>query len=283
MLPQSSSFHKTHSREAVPNNLLILKKSAPPTPNYDIFIEEVAEIGYELNKKNTPYKYKKNKSEYVLDVNGKPILHNDLYEVSERLKGNGNRQVLQTSLLDETCVLDISRYLNNYTNIVANASGKNAIRDLLEENYTCTFQKHNENEYTYIDIKEINTPLHNGKTMLGHALPSRAKYRVKKHDILVSRLKGNIAFTVIVEDNENLVCTNGVCVLRPKDTESMLILFAGLLSPEFRIQHQSLTTGSIMESISDDDVKNIIMPSVVEKGRYQRILYSIRILQTELY
>jgi hypothetical protein len=165
---------------------------------------------------------------------------------------------------------------------VSDTDGKVSIRDLLEDGYTCTFKKEDSKEYIYLDIKEINTPLHNGKKLLGYELPSRAKNLVKKNDILVSRLKGDISFTVIMEDDENIVSTNGVCVLRPKDTDSMMILFAGLFSPEFKIQHASRTTGSIMETIPEEDVKNIVVSSRIDVARVQRILDSVSVLLKEL-
>ena len=293
-LPQNT-FKR--SGTGVSTNILIVSKSKPPA-DYDIFIEEVNEIGYELKKKNTPYKYKKDQKEYILDQGGKPILDNDLPGVLERLRtfatknkikgiskpkqADTSYQVFNTQALNDTRILDISRYLSDYTGVVADSDGKVAIRDLLEEDYTCIFQKQDDTEYVYLDIKEINTPLHNGKKLLGHALPSRAKYLVKKNDLLVSRLKGSISFTVIMEDDDNIVCTNGVCVLRPKDTESMLILFAGLFSSDFKIQHQSRTTGSIMETITEEDLKNIMISTEIDTARFQRILDSVSVLQTEL-
>ena len=293
-LPQNT-FKR--SGTGVSTNILIVSKSKPTAP-YDIFIEEVSEIGYELNKKHTPYKYRKNKSAYILDSRGNPILQNDLPSAMERLKTfakrnaipniakpttpDTNYQTFNTQALDDTRILDISRYLRGYVGLVTDTAGKCSIRDLLEADYKCVFRKDNDREYVYLDIKEINTPLYNGKKLLGHALPSRAKYQVKKHDVLVSRLKGDITFTVILEDRENLVCTNGVCVLRPKDADAMLTLFASLFSSEFKVQHKALTTGSIMESISDDDMKNIVIPSELDRPRYERILASIAVLQTEL-
>lgn len=293
-LPQNT-FKR--SGTGVSTNILIVSKSKPPA-SYDIFIEEVTEIGYELNKKNTPYKYRKNKSEYILDDNQRPTLQNDLTSVLERLKtfatqhkipniappavSDTTYQIFNTRSLDEMYVLDISRYLRSYTGVVGNTLGKVAIRDLLVPTYSCAFAREEDKEYVYLDIKEINTPLHNGKKLAGHALPSRAKYRVQANDILVSRLKGSIAFSVILEDKDNLVCTNGLCVLRPKDAESLIILFAGLFSPEFKIQHKSLATGSIMESISDEDMKNIVLSTSVDEDKYQRVLDSVRVLQTEL-
>jgi len=294
-LPQKSF---SRSGTGVSTSILVLSKTKC-AESYSIFIDEVVDIGYELNKKNTPYKYKKDKTEYVLDTKGEPILQNDLYEVRARFESFAadNRipnffirpgtikcayQVLNTSILDEKYILDISRYLNTYKDILENSDDKEDIRHYLEEDYTCSFKKINDTEYTYLDIKEINTPLYNGKKLYGHELPGRAKYLLKKNDIIVSRLKGNIAFTVILEDKKNLVCTNGVCVLRPKDEDAMLTIFANLFSAEFKVQHQSLTTGSIMETLSDEDIKNIIIDSDINEGKYRKILDSIKIIQEEL-
>lgn len=293
-LPQNT-FKR--SGTGVSTNILIVSKSTPP-PDYDICIEEVSDIGYELNKRNTPFKYRKVNAEYAVDTDGRPIRQNDLPEVLDRLRTFASRngvsslrapetsdtsyQVVKVSALGPGHILDISRYLTSYTGVVANTTGKVSIRSLLEPNYSCAFQKDKTREYIYLDIKEINTPLHNGKKLQGHELPSRAKYQLKHHDILVSRLKGSVGFTVILEDKDNLVCTNGVCVLRPKDTDAMRTLFAGLFSPEFKIQHASLTTGSIMESISDEDIKEIKISAEIDTHKYQRILDSIAVLQTEL-
>ena len=45
--------------------------------SYDIFIEDVAEIGYDLHKKNTPHKYKKENNNYMLTEKNEPIILND--------------------------------------------------------------------------------------------------------------------------------------------------------------------------------------------------------------
>ena len=197
---------------------------------------------------------------------------------------NAQAQLLNTRDLDEDCILDISRYLSSYKDIVAGAAANRAqpIRDFLAEDYSCSFKRDDGAEYTYLDIKEINTPLYNGKKLMGRDLPGRAKYLLRRGDILVSRLKGNIAFTVIVEDKENLVCTNGVCVLRPLSEAAGLIIFGNLFTAEFRVQHQALTTGSIMETLSDDDIKNIVISAAVNEGKYRKILDSIQTIQEEM-
>ena len=132
-------------------------------------------------------------------------------------------------------------------------------------------------EYTYVDISEINTPLYKGKKLLGAQLPGRAKNKVKKNDIIISRLRGNISYTVILEDD--IIVTNGVCVIRPKDVNSMLIILSNLNKEYFKIQHQSLTTGSIMESISDTDIKNILINKCNDIEKYKKVYESMYILK----
>ncbi len=288
---------KTFSRSGtgVSTSILVLSKVQAPAEGYPIFIDEVAEIGYELNKKNTPYKYKKGSGgDYLLDSKGLPVLHNDLWGVRERFEAfrragdsaatAAYAQVLNTRDLDEDCILDISRYLSTYKDAVTGAAdgGAQPIRDFLAQDYSCSFKRDDAAEYTYLDIKEINTPLYNGKKLMGRDLPGRAKYLLRRGDILVSRLKGNIAFTVIVEDKDNLVCTNGVCVLRPKNDAAGLAIFGNLFTTGFRVQHQALTTGSIMETLADEDIKNIMIYPVVNVEKYKKILSSIKTIQEEM-
>ena len=64
-------------------------------------------------------------------------------------------------------------------------------------------------EYTYLDIKEVSTPFIMEK--MYHEF-GRASYLLKKNDIIISKLKGEISFTIILEDHTNLVCTNGFVV-----------------------------------------------------------------------
>ena len=135
---------------------------------------------------------------------------------------------------------------------------------------------------TYLDIKEVSTPFYNGKKLYGYELPGRAAYNVKKHDILVSKLKGNISFTIVLNDEPNIICTNGFSVLRPKSHKDMIIIFGNLFSTQFKIQHGALTTGSIMETISDDDIKNILISTDINKKKYEMIIDSLTVIKNEL-
>ena len=76
-------------------------------------------------------------------------------------------------------------------------------------------------------------------------------------NVIVSKLKGKISFTMILDNIDNIICTNGFALLRPKDYNSAIIIFANLFSSEFNIQHNSLCTGSIMSVFQKGSEKHI--------------------------
>ena len=139
-------------------------------------------------------------------------------------------------------------------------------------------------EYLYLDIKQITTPIYNKNNLIyGYDLPGRAKIKLKKYDIIVSKLKSNKnTFTIILDDVDNIICSNGFALLRPKDYNSAIIIFANLFSNSFHIQHSALCTGSIMESISDTDIKNIYIDQNIDIAKYVKIIEALNTINNEL-
>ena len=288
----------SRSGTGVSTYLLIIEKTKTKIDeSYDILIEDVSEIGYDLHKKNTPHKYKKENNIYMLTENNEPIILNDFDTIDNKLQqfsyDNNITQLrssnnltgyytMNTKELNDRYILDIGRYLKNYKDAIGKLEGEKSIKHYLINDYSNKFEINNEEQYTYIDIKEVNTPFYNGKEMNGSDLPSRAKHQLKKNDIIISKLKGNISFSLILEDIDNLICTNGFCVLRPKDEKSMVIIFGNLFSKDFKIQHNALTTGSIMESLSDGEIKNIVIDSKIDTEKYKKIINSLITLKEEL-
>jgi len=258
----------------------------------------VLNIGYELNKKNTPLKYKKNEGKYILNSNEYPILDNDFDYIKNEIykfcfennldclkqkESKSNYEYVNTKeVKDNNYILDIGRYLKIYKECMNGFRNQIKINELIDKNCSHKFVKKHNQEYIYLDIKEVSPPFYNGKKMYGYELPGRASYLLKKNDIIISKLKGNISFTIILKEHDNLVCTNGFVVLRPKDEKSITIIFANLFTKEFKIQHNSLTTGSIMETISENDIRNISLNRDVKQAKYETIIQSMRIIKNEL-
>jgi len=288
------------SGTGVATSILIIQ-NRKPRKNYNIFVGDVRNIGYILNKKNTPFKYKTYEDGYFkYDLSRNPIIDEDLSDIKDALfqfvEKKKISNLLFTSILSKTkyesfkkseldrrLIFDIKRYLSLYKKIIKTYT-KNNCKTLLnycDNNTSFKFTK-SASQYAYIDIKSVNTPLYSPNTYPSITLPGRARYQVKKNDILISKLKGKISFTIITEDKENLVASNGFSAIRPKDEKSLVIIFANLFTEEFKIQHQSMVTGSIMETLSDDDIKNIYIKEDIDYEKYNAILASITILNREL-
>lgn len=288
----------SRSGTGVSTSLLILQKTKTDT-HHNIFIKKINNIGYVLNKKNTPYKYKTISGKYVIE-NGKPVLDNDLIECYAQILSYANNEHISninihSELKDyeiisysnlENNILDINRYLNRYILLLKNLKDNNAktISDYTKKTANGKFTIVNDKEYLYLDIKQITTPIYNKNNLIyGYDLPGRAKIKLKKYDIIVSKLKGNKnTFTIILDDADNIICSNGFALLRPKDYDSAIIIFANLFSNSFYIQHSALCTGSIMESISDTDIKNIYIDQNIDITKYVKIIEALTTINKEL-
>lgn len=292
-LPQNTF---SRSGTGVSTSLLIIQKTKIKQ-NYNIYIKKIKNIGYVLNKKNTPLKYKMKDGEYITE-NGKPVLDNDLEDCFKELldftlkenitdlKQQENNSltydIVHTSQLKNT-ILDVKQYLSNYKNVILSMKECKKIKDYILDTYSTDFTKENHKQYLYLDIKQITTPIYKMENILyGHELPQRAKCQVKKYDILVSKLLGKISFTIILNDSDNIICTNGFCVLRPKDYNSAVILFGNLFSKEFKIQHNSNCFGSIMETIMEKTLKNISIHKDIDFKKYENLLHALTVIQNEL-
>lgn len=287
------------SGTGVATSILIIQNKKP-RKEYDIFIGDVKNTGYILNKKNTPIKYKiNNEGYYKHDASLNPVvdenlsnIQRSLYKFVEKKKihnllftsipSKSNYESFKKSELDANLIFDIKRYLDTFKKTVKTLKKKcKTINEYCDNDANFKFTK-KAGEYAYIDIKSVNTPLYKPNTYPNVTLPGRARYLVRKNDILISKLKGNISFTIITENRENLVVSNGFSVIRPKDEKSLVIIFANLFTDAFKIQHQSMVTGSIMETLSDNDIKNIYIKEDIDHDKYNTILSSITILNREL-
>lgn len=274
--------------------LVIQKKSnddvAPAGDAYPIFISSLSHIGYELSKADTPIKYKiirETGERYMKD--GQPVMENDLVDCANQLaqfasdhqipnllgrsdmstspatsKDASYDSVMSSSLQD--LILDVKRYSRNYQTLISklkSTSGCVPISELAKLILKPTKIEKNK-QYKYIDIGEISTPLYGSKEMYGWELPSRAKYSLQKYDILVSKLEGTVSYCVILDDSPNYISTNGVSVIRPKNMNALYILFANITKKEFIIQHNAYLTGSIMASLSDSDIGDILMDTRID-------------------
>ncbi len=283
--------------------LIIQKTSVVNVAPYNVFISKVNTIGYNLTKKETPLKYKiiRESGEIVMGEDGRPILDNDLdvlysllcrfvrdngilgvcvVESEEDSESEGGYEYINTGSLTLN-ILDIKRYLKIYLDVVDNLRRLEAVslKSLCEIiNHPTRIDR--TSMYKYIDISEINSPLYGYKELYGWELPSRAKYTLRKYDILVSKLEGTMSYCVILDDTNNYIATNGVTVIRPNDMVCLYIIFSNIMSSGFRCQHNAYLTGSIMASLSDDDIGEFLIDyKTVDVENTKKILETLETLQ----
>ena len=178
-------------------------------------------------------------------------------------------------------ILDIKRYLQSYLHVINNLTTLKAVTlKSLCKIVTTSTKIEKTKLYKYIDISEINSPLYGHKSLYGWELPSRAKYTLRKYDILVSKLEGTMSYCVILDDNDNYIATNGVSVIRPNNLNALYVLITNIMSSNFRCQHNAYLTGSIMASLSDNDIEEFLIDDkTVDIDTTKKILETLETLQ----
>ena len=256
--------------------LIIQKKEVIITKPYEIFISSIENIGYNLTKKETPLKYTlvPSTGAKILDENGNPILDNDLEICYNKfccfsnenlvtelkiISDSTNYESVTTNELT-TNIIDVKRYTRAYLQVVIklkgiNGTNVNKLAKLINKNTKIE----NTKKYKYIDIGEISSPFYSFKDLYGWELPSRAKYTLKKYDILISKLEGTMSYCVILDDSDNYISTNGVAVVRPNNMTALYILLTNIMKKDFVTQHTAYLTGSIMASLSDEDIGTFLI------------------------
>jgi hypothetical protein len=276
--------------------LIIQKKKTPITGPYKILISGIENIGYNLSKKETPLKYKvfKKTGKIICDEDSKPILDNDfddlkinvnsfcnknnISNVKLEIHDDNNYEYIMSNKLSSN-ILDIKRYKTVYLSTIEKLKNLNAKQIIKYSKIIKSTTKINSSEqYKYIDIGEINSPLHSFKEMYGWELPSRAKYSLKKYDILISKLEGTMSYCVILTDDDNYISTNGVTVLRPLNMNSLYILFGNIVKKDFNIQHTAFLTGSIMASLSDDNISEFLIDENIDLESTKKIIETLELL-----
>ena len=131
--------------------------------------------------------------------------------------------------------------------------------------------------YNYIELADINKStwlVENTTEIIWKELPSRARMKIEKWDVLMSSLEGSIDKVAIVDfEKDNLVASTGFYIFREwfLNKETLLILLKFLWGRY--IVREAL--GTIMSAISNSWLENILLPKV-DKGIQDTIALKIQ-------
>lgn len=236
--------------------------------DYKIFFGNITKLGYTFNKSS--------KMIYKQDDKGNNILDEDFSYVAEQYKLFKNNANFMTS--DNCFALNFSDLENRFDysfykpefirniNVLKkhNSVPLKSVVDILKT--SSNILRNKDNIVRYIEISNINaysTEIIGYSKMKVRDLPSRAKYEVKKGNIITSIAGNSIGTTkhataYVTEEYDGCICTNGLRVLIAKNIDPLYLLYY-LRTPYFLNQVKQFRTGAAIPNISDEDFSKILV------------------------
>ncbi len=267
----------------VKTSILFVQKKGKNSLNINnkVFFGKVNKIGYERNK-NATIMYKKDRDgNFLKNEEGKLIVDEDISSVVKSYNNFINNKFIEddnTFTVEENHIttrfdLDFYKPSSNILDIKLKNSGAKKLGDLVEiEKEKSKKLKTKNLTVQYIELADINTDymeISNATIMPIHELPSRASYELKDYDIITA-VAGNSIGTkkhmsaLVTKKYSGAICTNGFRILRPKNI-NLYYLLLYLKSDLFLHQVNKFRTGAAIPSISDEDLRNILIPLPSEK------------------
>lgn len=122
-------------------------------------------------------------------------------------------------------------------------------------------------EYKYIELSNIasNGEITDCMVEEGQDLPSRARRKVAKGDVIVSSIEGSLSSIALIEkEYDEALCSTGFHVINSKhlNSETLLVLLKSMVG---QLQFKKGCSGTILTAINQDEFKQIILPIISDK------------------
>ena len=118
--------------------------------------------------------------------------------------------------------------------------------------------------YKYIELSNIssNGEINGYMENFGNELPSRARRKVQKGDIIISSIEGSLESIALITENwTNALCSTGFFVMKPVqiNLETLLVLMKTKIG---QLQLKRSCKGTILTAIGKDELLNITLPKI---------------------
>lgn len=246
--------------------------------NYKIYFGKIKKIGYSGNKNGSAI-YKTNKYGLKLtDRNGNNIIDEDISDLLESYNNfiskkdtfKGNNKHFSINYNELTNRFDFNFHKPFYSKLEKKLK-KNSSKELGQvakiikrKAQVLSYKNKITNYVELTDINPNNFEIINSTKMYVYELPVRAKFELKKGDIITA-IAGNSIGTykhvsaIVTSEFDGCVCTNGLRILQPnKEIDPYYLLFY-LKSELFLKQVYRYRTGSTIPSISDRNLSKILI------------------------
>lgn len=119
-------------------------------------------------------------------------------------------------------------------------------------------------EYQYIELANVGTTgnISDVEYIIGKDLPSRARRKVKKGQVIISSVEGSLQSCALVTDEyDNALCSTGFYVLTSDfiNSETLLVLFK---SEPIQALMKQRCSGTILTAISKDELLSMPFPKI---------------------
>ena len=154
---------------------------------------------------------------------------------------------------------------------------------------TDTYTPKDTEQYKYIELANISS---NGEITgytedFGSELPSRARRRVQKGDLIVSSIEGSLnSIALITEDWENALCSTGFFAIDTNEInpETLLVL---LKTKVGQLQLKKGCRGTILTAVGKEELSKVVLPQInaeIQKDVKRKIskMYETKKLSNEL-
>lgn len=130
--------------------------------------------------------------------------------------------------------------------------------------YDKNFLPKDENEYPYIELANVGTmgEISDVEVIGGKDLPTRARRRVKKGQIIVASVEGSLRSCALITDEfDGALCSTGFYVLDSDsiNPETLLVLFK---SEPIQALMKQRCSGTILTAISKDELLGMPLPQI---------------------
>lgn len=174
--------------------------------------------------------------------------------------------IKKSQILSKELIFSPSRY--KYVEI--KNSDKLSLEDFIEQSTDSHSLSNKKGFYQYVEIGDINTLTGNinYKTVRSIDPSSSSVYKLKKDDILISTVRtylGGIGY--VLKDDNNIVCTKALIVLRKSKTNKSKYYLFGVLRTKFFISQVSIIlNASMYPRMEKSYFKDLFIPLPTKKN-----------------
>lgn len=163
--------------------------------------------------------------------------------------------------------LDAEYYQPKYERIIKALNTKETVRSICNKISDDNYMPQEDLEFRYIELANVGNygDITGVETIAGKNLPSRARRKVRRGQVIISSIEGSLQSCALITDEfDGALCSTGFYVLDSDriNSETLLMLFK---SEPIQALLKQRCSGTILTAISKDELLNMPLPFIDEE------------------